>query len=345
MESKIFAKYFLLSVIIVLGIYIFSLLKQYAVPIILAFILAFLFAPLYNWIFKLVKKKWIAASFVIIIIGLILIIPSAYISYSVVSEAEMFISTIGIETTGNYVMDIQNFASDRFNVKISDENAQKIVNLISEKVFPFIKSLLPKILTIFSNLGIKAFILVFLLYYLLINKEIVIKKLEEYLPFTKKNSKMLLGETANNTKALVYGQGIVALIQGTLGAVGFIIFGINGVFLWGFIMTILSFIPVMGAFLVWFPAGVIMIIQGNYFSGIGILAWGIIIVSNVDNIIRPKLISSMAKLHPIVVLLGVFIGIKEFHLLGIIIGPLLISTLLILIRLFEEEYIIKKKKN
>ena len=79
--------------------------------------------------------------------------------------------------------------------------------------------------------------------------------------------------------------------------------------------------------------------KGEYFNGIGLILWGFLIISSSDNIIRPKLTSSLGKIHPVTVLLGVFIGIKEWGLIGIVIGPIIISVLIILIKMFREEYL------
>jgi predicted PurR-regulated permease PerM len=100
----------------------------------------------------------------------------------------------------------------------------------------------------------------------------------------------------------------------------------------------MSLIPFLGAMAVWFPAGLIELARHNYFSGVGIMLWGGLFVGIIDNLVRPKLTSSLGNIHPVTVLLGVFIGIKEWGLIGLVLGPLIITILLILIRMFREEY-------
>jgi len=207
-----------------------------------------------------------------------------------------------------------------------------------------ITALGPKLLAGVTSFVLAAFLAMFLMYYLLVDSERVIVTFRHYFPLTDRNVNILLAEIASHTRALILGQLLIALIQGVLGAVGFLIFGIPGVILWGFVMTVLSFIPFLGSFLVWFPAGVIMLAHGNYFSGIGIMIWGSCLVGTIDNLIRPKLTSALGSIHPVTVLLGVFIGIKEWGFIGLVLGPIIISLLLILIRMFREEYIVEKKK-
>ena len=185
------------------------------------------------------------------------------------------------------------------------------------------------------------FVTIFIMYYLLINSKLVIHTFKNYFPLSYENSHILLTEMGKDTKSLILGQLLIGIIQGSLGAMGFFICGIAGAILWGLVMAIMSFIPVLGSGIVWFPASMILLAKGQYYGSIGLFLWGSLIVSTSDNIIRPKLISSLGKLHPITVLLGVFIGIKEWGLIGIVIGPLIISVLLILIKMFREEYLIE----
>jgi predicted PurR-regulated permease PerM len=197
----------------------------------------------------------------------------------------------------------------------------------------------PRMIFSITRFILLVFITFFILYYLLINSGRVITTFKDYFPISYANCNILLDEMGKRTKALILGQLLVAIVQGVLGGAGFFICGIPGAILWGLVMVIVSFIPFFGAGLVWFPASIIQLVGGHYYSGIGILLWGALIVSTIDNIIRPKLTSALGKIHPVTVLLGVFIGLKEWGFIGLVIGPLMISVLLILIRMFREEYI------
>ena len=109
-------------------------------------------------------------------------------------------------------------------------------------------------------------------------------------------------------------------------------------------MAILAMFPFLGPALVWVPAGIIQIAYGNLFSGIGILAYGIAVISTIDNIIKPKIISSRSKIHPVIVLIGLIGGIKMFGIVGIIIGPLILSFLLIILRIYRSTKHATKRK-
>ena len=104
-------------------------------------------------------------------------------------------------------------------------------------------------------------------------------------------------------------------------------------------MIILSFLPVVGTSIVWVPAGILLILSEETFRGIGLLLWGGILVMNVDNFLKPRLISGKSNVHPVTVLLGVLGGLKLFGFIGLVAGPLILALLITLIRFYEEEYL------
>jgi predicted PurR-regulated permease PerM len=109
--------------------------------------------------------------------------------------------------------------------------------------------------------------------------------------------------------------------------------------LWGFVMAILSFIPLIGPSLVWLPAGVVQLLDRDYFSGIGMLLWGAVIIANIEHLLRPRLVQKQANINPVLTLLGVFIGLRFFGIIGIIIGPLILALFFVLVRIFRQEHL------
>jgi len=134
---------------------------------------------------------------------------------------------------------------------------------------------------------------------------------------------------------------LIALIQGALGALGFFLFGISSPLFWGLLMGILSLLPMVGTGLIWVPAALILLLNGIFqdsysliFKGIGLFLYGLLIVSSLDNILRPKLISEKVKIHSAVILLGILGGVYLFGPLGVIVGPLIFSMTLVLLKAY-----------
>jgi len=131
------------------------------------------------------------------------------------------------------------------------------------------------------------------------------------------------------------GQGIIALTQGTLLANGFWIFGIPDPIFWGVIGTFMSFLPVVGAPTLCIPAGIILIVGGHSLKGILLIAYGLLFIGNIDNVLRMMINKRIANTHPIISVIGVFIGLPLFGILGLVFGPVLLSYFLLLLEIYE----------
>lgn len=110
-----------------------------------------------------------------------------------------------------------------------------------------------------------------------------------------------------------------------VAGIGFYLFGIPNATFWGFVIAVFALIPVVGPPVVYIPASVILIYQGDFLKGAGLLAYGILIVTNIENFVRPKLVRMQSNIHPLVVILGVVGGLSFMGLSGIIIGPLILT--------------------
>jgi predicted PurR-regulated permease PerM len=108
---------------------------------------------------------------------------------------------------------------------------------------------------------------------------------------------------------------------------------------WGVVTVVLAILPVVGSGLVWGPGALSLALEGQYGRAIGVALWGVIVVSNVDNVIRPMVFRRWAKIHPFITIIGAFAGIQYFGLLGLLIGPLAISYFFELIRMYRAEYL------
>ena len=180
------------------------------------------------------------------------------------------------------------------------------------------------------------FIMLFVIFYTLKDGKNAVNSVMKIVPLKEKSKTLLAKRFSDMVAALIYGIVVVAIIQGAVATAGFYIFGIPSPLFWGLAMTILSILPFIGAWLVWFPAALLRIFAGDLTSGVGLMLYGILIVSTIDNLIRPKLVGIKAKVHPLVILLGVVGGISLFGIIGIIIGPLLLGLLLTFLTIYRE---------
>jgi predicted PurR-regulated permease PerM len=342
MQTKLFGFYFLLFIIFALAVKFYIIITVFLPAIASACVFAYLFNPIYKNIYKITKIKPLSALIIIFLIFSIVFVPFMLIIIGIQKEISLIFTQETYTFILNSMTNIQKIVYERFSIDISN-----ITNIIQTQMTGAIQGAItvlgPKILFSITGFAFSTFITFFVMYYILTGSDAVISTFIEYFPLSKVNCDKLLREVSLQTKALVLGQILIAILQGTLTGIGLLIFGIPGALLWGAVTVIMSFIPILGTMIIWFPAGLIQLSQHDYFSGIGILLWGGLLVGNIDNIVRPKLTSALGKIHPVTVLLGVIIGIKEWGFIGLVIGPLIITILLVLIRMFREEYEEKPK--
>ncbi len=181
-------------------------------------------------------------------------------------------------------------------------------------------------------------IMYFLLYYMLINQDELKNSLQKYVPIGKKNFNLIGVEATKKVKANAIGIPLVALIQGLIALVGYLIFGVSDPVFWFVITAVGSVIPFVGTALGIIPVSVILLSQGMTFEAIGILIYGIVVVGSSDNIIRLFVLKRMADEHPLITLIGVIVGIPVFGFIGLVFGPLLISLFLIIVVIYKKEY-------
>ncbi|HEV8336320.1 MAG TPA: AI-2E family transporter [Candidatus Polarisedimenticolia bacterium] len=300
-------------------------LKPYLNFILAALVFGPLFRPVHLRILRRLKRPSLAAILTLAVIVALVILPLAGLGTMAFQEAK----TIADQ--------YRNLPPEARDMMLFGKKIPELLRTGAERITAWVQSSLGSIFSETIRMVVGFFIMFYLIYYLLLEQESLGRVTTELLPFQEKNSKRLIEEFNRMTRGFVIGQGITAALQGALGGIGFLIFGFPGAFLWGLVMGILSLVPVLGAFLIWIPAGILQIAGGSTFSGVGILAWGALVVSTADNFIRPVLMKNMIGVHPVITLLGVFAGLSLFGLIGIVIGPLLFAMVLETARMFYRE--------
>jgi len=172
------------------------------------------------------------------------------------------------------------------------------------------------------------------LYYLFKDGGRLFEKMKQVIPLPSKERDLLIRRFEEMVYATIYGGILIAVVQGLLGGLSFWILGLSSPVFWGTAMAFLSFIPVGGTALVWAPASVLLFIQEAYLKGIILLVIGIFGISMVDNLLRPLLISTRTKIHPLLLFFAVLGGIQVFGLIGLVAGPLIVTLFLSLIEIY-----------
>jgi predicted PurR-regulated permease PerM len=182
---------------------------------------------------------------------------------------------------------------------------------------------------------VQAFFVLFTMYYLFKDGDKIVDRLPEALPLSREQSDAIILRTKEVVGASVYGVVTIAMIQGILGGIMFWILGIPSPLLWAVLMAFVCMIPVAGSFLVWLPLSIYLMVTGHWTKAIVLILWGALIISTVDNLLRPKLVGTQTKLHELFVFFSVLGGISVFGLLGIVLGPVVLAITLGLLQTFQ----------
>ena len=332
----------LLTIILLTAVIVYATLP-YLNYFLGAFILYIIFRSLYHFFVKNTRlNKQFAAVLVIIISICVVLIPLYFLLGIIINEIQQLLLNQAFIIT-SIRSENQFFTHYLSGLGIPTDVLQKqiqerVMSIGSEAVNYTSKFILGSI-QMLSQQSIGLLIMYFLFYYLLTGEDsIFVHKIYAAIPFNEENTSTLVREFSRIVRTTMISNGAVALFQGAILTITFLIVKIQGAFLWGSIATLLSFVPVFGSTLVWVPATIIQFLLKDYTAGIAILAAGIF-VSTVDNFLRPMIQKKVGKIHPFLSLIGIIIGVSLFGLLGIIIGPLLLSYFILTLEMFSKEYL------
>jgi len=315
------------AVIILLGIGIAVALFPFATGLLAIPVLYVVFSPLYQRVVAHTRPA-VAASLVVTLGVVIVFVPLASAAGLIVTEAQ----DLATGVTGSTVLQrISELRLGRFEVGATlAQLGRAATEWVGRSAFTLAGAA--------TRLTLNLVIAFFGLFYMLQRSRSLWDGLLPYIPFSTVNAEKLRTRFENVTISTVIGTGVTAVAQGSLVGVGFWITGLaNGLF-WGVVTAICSVLPVVGSGLVWVPGAIVLLLEGHQQAAIGLALWGGIVVSNIDNVIRPIVYRRWANIHPLITIVGAFGGIRYFGLLGLLIGPLALSYFFELLRMYRQEY-------
>ncbi len=346
-------KYVFISVFLILLIFSLLIIKPYLNAILGGIVLAIIFYPLHSLIYRKTKKKNLSAMIITIIAILIVFLPILFVFQQVTYQAKVaYVLTKQKLVSGqliadNLCVDQQNLMcniNDKFKSIVLEPKFAYYRDNALQKIEGFLWELTPNLLMAIPKIIINLFILVFVLFYALRDGESLFRRIGRMLPLKSSHKEKIFAKIKDVNYAIVYGHVITGLVQGAIGTIGFYIFGVTSPLILGIVMTIAALIPFVGASIVWFPIALLKIFDGLavgdqtiFWKGLGLMLYGIFIVSTIDNIIKPKITADKAKVSPVIILLGLIGGVTLFGIVGIIVGPLVLALTKTFIEIYEKE--------
>jgi predicted PurR-regulated permease PerM len=181
-------------------------------------------------------------------------------------------------------------------------------------------------------------LMLFLLFFFLRDGERIVARGRNLIPLAEQRKERLFSDLGAVTRAIVYGTSMTALLQGLMVGIGFAITGLASPVVFGVLAAVLAMLPVGGTALVWVPASLWLYATGRWGWGTFMLVWGLVL-SSLDNILKPLIISGRATISTLAVFLGVLGGIAAFGAIGLVVGPIVLSLTVALVQFAEEMHI------
>ncbi len=323
-----------IAILLVLGWILFREMQSF-IPAILGALTFYVIMR--KWMFRLVHvRKWkpalaatvlMLSSFIVIVVPLAMVIQmlSSKISFAIQHSAET------IEAIRLFVK--QTEAKTGFAI-LNEENLQKLSSLVATK--------LPSILGATFNTLTTVVVLYFILFFMLTEGRAMERKMYDILPMQDTHLNKVGKEVKSMVLSNALGIPLIALLQGIVALIGYLIIGVKEPFFWFVITCVTAMLPIVGAAVAYVMLAILFFASGSNWQGIAMLAYGFIIVGSVDNIFRFTLAKRIGNVHPLITVFGVIIGLNLFGFIGLIFGPLLISLFILLIKIYTLEFVTDK---
>lgn len=331
----------LIFLAVFLGYLNYQVWKPFLTPIAWAIVLSILFYPFYGFFLKYIRQRSIASFLTLCVILAIIIGPFSYLTFLLVKELRAlsdYMASGKLDVIKNVlqhpsVMSVVEKVTSLLNltpVELNKAIAENLSRLGKDLVGNLTKGV-REILTVTFHF----FIMAFSIFFFLKDGPTIFRNAKDFLPFSEKQKERLVNRGRDLIISTIYGGVIVAMLQGALGGVAFAIVGITSPILWGSMMALASFLPVVGPFIIWAPAALYLLFDGAIFRGISLAVMGALGISLVDNLLRSLIIGNRTKMPFLAIFFSVLGGIKLFGIIGFIMGPMVLVLFLSVIEIFR----------
>lgn len=283
----------------------------------------FRLAVIRNW------PKWLSALLFILGAIILFVLPLVFLAQVLIPRFSQFFS----DTT--QLSNILQALADKLksispHLSISEEEIRSLIQRLT--------TALPKMLGATLNMLTNAILAFFILYFMLVDGRKMENTIHKYIPLRHSNISEIWEATRIMVVSNAVGIPILAACQALVAILGYYLFGIESFVLWGVITGLFSLVPIVGTAIIWIPLVIFLFGNGEVAQGTGLLLYSLIITGGVDNVLRFTILKKLGDVHPIVTTLGILVGVPIFGFMGFIFGPLLISYILLMIKIYRKEF-------
>ncbi len=325
-----------------------KLLYPFLSILVMAAVVSSIFHPLYRY---LQRPKYIGRSFASVItcfcVFLILFIPIVFFVGILTQEAYNLYQAArdaGINDQVTHflnqtqVLDKVNAILEPFDIQFTGEQLKTTISTASKNVGLFLYQQATSLASNTLSFVVNFFLMLLVVFFLLIDGHRLVTFIVDLSPLPSDQDQMLINKFNDMAGAILIGNGICGLIQGVLGGLAFWVLGIPSAFLWGVIMALLAFLPIVGIAAVFLPAAVFVFLKGRVAAAVFMVIFYLVVSGGIEYGFKPRLVGQRVKMHTLMVFFSIIGGLKVFGILGIIYGPLIATAFLTLTDIYRANY-------
>ena len=351
MKREQLFRYFFLGVFLLLLFQILHILSPFYTGILGAIVLVLIFFPIHRFVLNKVGtgRPNLSSSVSTGLVTLLIVLPFIFFTWLFIRELSSVLPILERfgETVRNWQRDgiIFNFPA----LKEIESTLSGLLGIVQTNFQEIVSEILDKFIKLLTQVGknipknaflvfINMMVMIFTLFFLFRDGPTLFHRFKELVPMDEKHKDLIAHQLYITVTSVVRGVFVVALTQGTLAGIGYLIVGVTSPVVLGFATILAAIIPLIGAATIWLPVAIYYLAQGFLGKGIFLFIWGVLVISLVDNFLRPILIGSRAKLPILFLFFGILGGIKVYGPMGIFLGPLVVALLIAFIKIYREEY-------
>jgi predicted PurR-regulated permease PerM len=303
-------------------------------PLTWALALSVLFMPLHRWLESTVKHPNLAAAVSVLVIGLIVVVPATFLGQRLVSEAVIGADTIRARVeSGEWQRVLDGYPrvapiAQRLEGQIDlPGTITTIAAWLTNAIASFVTG------SVVQAIGV--LLTFYLLFYFMRDRRAALRSIGDLSPLSEAEMERVFSRVSDTVHATIYGTLAVAFVQGTLGGLMFWWLSLPAPALWGLVMGVLAVVPVLGAFIVWIPAALLLALEGSWGKALILTLWGGVVVAGIDNVMYPILVGNRLKLHTIPAFMAIVGGLIVFGPSGLILGPVTLTVTEVLLEIWR----------
>ena len=345
---------FFFTVFLFLLYQLVHILSPFLAPLLAALMISLIFYPLNTWLRSIIHNTNITAAFATVTVLLTIILPVSLLIWVFIIEAGELLPVIqtwilnlengGFQDIGNAMPEpLQKLWTkvlpyiERWNVDLQSMLAESM-RALGNSITTFGAATLRGLFKFILNLVV----LVLVLFFFFRDGDRIIKRIIDLVPMEIGNKQLIVTRLDRTLVAIVRGAFATATAQGLLAGIGLAVAGVPFALILSFLSALLSLVPFVGASLVWGPASIYLLINEHTVAGVGLIMWGLLVVGLVDNLIRPWVVGQHAQLPVLLLLVSILGGLQVYGLIGALISPLVVATVLVFAQIYHDQYLLKQ---